>query len=320
MGFTKKQQVLDRVFFILQRGLPDIVVLQEEIRPVEIPLGGLLILRDGIQGNAEELLGNPPINLYRHRIELEVFIQETYSRPLIGIFDKLVGRVRAVLTNTDKLAGIADRVSVEGFDADNVREEGTKVIRQGVIPIIVEYADTLEDIEDAKSLVGPKGIGGLGQYRLYANIDNGTTPDASLLETPTIGFDGVLPTIAGWSEAVLASEPNKVLWTLIGYGGAKEVIKWAGVYQIAIKGEKGNTGDTGQGGLGQYRFYGLYDDGSTPTIPTVRNQIGANGVLLALAGWNSNVPNPAANKSLWILEGRGKASAAVRWSGVYKTG
>ena len=37
-------------------------------------------------------------------------------------------------------------------------------------------------------------------------------------------------------------------------------------------------------------------------------------------GWKSTLPNPVANKTQWVLIGRGKPSTAVFWTGVYKVG
>ena len=86
-------------------------------------------------------------------------------------------------------------------------------------------------------------------------------------------------------------------------------------------GQDGTNGTNGQDGLGQFRFYGLFDDSSPPSTPAIK-PIGSDGTLSPPTsdGWKSTLPNPEANKTQWVLIGRGKPSTAVFWTGVYKVG
>ena len=74
----------------------------------------------------------------------------------------------------------------------------------------------------------------------------------------------------------------------------------------------------GQDGLGQYKFYRLFKDGSTPSVPSSKPTIGSNGVLSPPGVWKSKFSTSVAGKTLWVLVGSGKPSTTVTWAGVYK--
>ncbi len=198
------------------------------------------------------------------------------------------------------------------------------VVWSGAYPI--QKGETGKQGERGLTGVGTPGLDGLGQYILYANVSDGTTPDHTAADTPTIGADGVLPVITDWTVTIPSPVADTKLWGLVGYGTAGNAVTWVSVFQAGLKGEKGETGDdgtngldgtNGKSGLNQYILYRLEDKGNTPAEITDDYTITANGELPAITGWSKSVLSMSANKVLWMLIGRGRIGEIVVWSGFY---
>ncbi len=177
---------------------------------------------------------------------------------------------------------------------------------------------------------GGDGQDGLGQYILYANLDDGTEPVLDDIDTPIIGSDGVLPAVTDWSVSVLDSKAGETLWALVGYGEAGSSIIWAGFYPPS-KGEKGDKGD----GVGYYVYFRYCEEGKSCTKPPTTG-INAKGVLTIPIGWKQT-PEAAAvvlagelsqrvdgfvvpsNYVLWFLFGSGKAKTRIKWISLFPT-
>ena len=179
--------------------------------------------------------------------------------------------------------------------------------------------------------VGTPGADGLGQYVLYANVADGTTPDHTAAATPTINSDGSLPSIDDWSDTIPSPAANTKLWALVGYGTAGKAVNWVSVFQAGLKGEKGDWGD----GNGYYVYFKYCEEGQPCTKP-LQEPINAKGVLDVPTGWKETpeeaavvlagelsvstvgftVPN---NYVLWFLFGSGKARSKVRWISIFPT-
>ncbi len=189
-------------------------------------------------------------------------------------------------------------------------------------------ADGQQGIQGNTGAQGVAGQDGLGQFRYYANVDNGTTPPVPTTKD-AISPTGTLSPPTGWKAKASVSGANKRLWILVGRGRPSGTVTWAGVYKVGEKGEKGDTGAigasgatgaAGQDGLGQFRYYANVDNGTTPPVPTTKDAISPTGTLSPPTGWKAKASVSGANKRLWILVGRGRPSGTVTWAGVYKVG
>ena len=72
---TKREQILQALFEKL-RTLENISVKRNETLPQVIPETGIVMLRDGKQGEPEVIL-SPPICIFKHEAEVEVIVQAT---------------------------------------------------------------------------------------------------------------------------------------------------------------------------------------------------------------------------------------------------
>ena len=200
--------------------------------------------------------------------------------------------------------------------------------------------------------------GGLGQFRYYANVDNGTTPPVPTTKD-TISPTGTLSPPRGWKAKVSGSGANKRLWILVGRGRPSGTVTWAGVYKVGEKGEKGDTGNKGDDGtpgvdavgqtglrgtdgtvgtdgLSQMRFYYSVNELVYElVVPISRGQIDSNGLLTTPPfvrvknlfdntidnlsdRWSTSVPHKVLGDALYTLVGYGKPSTTITWAGIYK--
>ena len=115
---------------------------------------------------------------------------------------------------------------------------------------------------------------GLGQYRFYALLPDGTP--ASVPSRPTIGSDGKLTPPSGWRIKIPTAETGKTLWILLGRGRPSSMVTWAGVYQA--EGTKGDKGDRGlQGTPGARGLKGDKGERGLQGTPGVRGLKGNKG-------------------------------------------
>lgn len=70
---SKREEVLQALYERLL-ALSEIVVRRNEVLPLKIPSGGLVVLRDGNVGEPLVLL-SPLLYLFQHRAEIEVLTQ-----------------------------------------------------------------------------------------------------------------------------------------------------------------------------------------------------------------------------------------------------
>jgi hypothetical protein len=116
-------------------------VLKNEVLPSIIPESGLIILRDGDVGSPEEIL-SPPMFIYNHRAELEVFIQDPDPADRDEKMDLLLGSIEQVLIENPTLDGTVDYAAIDDFNIDSERIEGAPGVKAASVRILLRYTTT----------------------------------------------------------------------------------------------------------------------------------------------------------------------------------
>ncbi|WP_412057328.1 hypothetical protein [Bartonella sp. DGB2] len=135
---SKREQALQGLFLCLQQGLPAIRVLRNEVLKTAIPEGGLVVLRDGDLGEPDILL-SPPRYIYKHRAEIEVFVQKADSTQRDSAFDQLLMQIGAALNRAGTLDGVIDILSLGSPEVLTEPIEGGATIKAATLPVILEY-------------------------------------------------------------------------------------------------------------------------------------------------------------------------------------
>ena len=134
---TTRETVLQALFERLQT-ISGAKVLRNEVLPEKVPVGGLLILRDGDPGEPETLLS--PLSYYwQHIASLEVLVQAGEAIERDQIMDGLLQNIAAVLTTDQTLGGLCDRVTPHAADTSSVAIEGAANVKAAIVPIELIY-------------------------------------------------------------------------------------------------------------------------------------------------------------------------------------
>ena len=106
MPARKAEQVLDALKALLET-VPGAVVLRNGVLPEKVPVGGLIILRDGDQGEHEQPLGGFGSTYYQHPVEIEVYVEQGDAAARDADFDDHLQQIGAALEADPTLGDLA---------------------------------------------------------------------------------------------------------------------------------------------------------------------------------------------------------------------
>jgi hypothetical protein len=106
MPASKAEQVPEALKMLLAT-VPGAAVERNSVLPEKIPVGGLIILRDGDPGEPERALGGFGSAYYQHAVEIEVYVEEGDAAARDAAFDDLLQQIGAVLEADRTLGGVA---------------------------------------------------------------------------------------------------------------------------------------------------------------------------------------------------------------------
>jgi hypothetical protein len=120
------------------QAVPDATVLRNEVLPAKIPAGGLVILRDGEQGEAEVTL-NPVTYLWQHRSDLEVVVGAATAAARDAVLDALLVAIGEALTSDPTLGGAVEWSEAGAPRTEDFAIEGAAAIKGAVVPVTLIY-------------------------------------------------------------------------------------------------------------------------------------------------------------------------------------
>lgn len=138
---SKREQALQGLFLCLQTGLPGISVLRNEVLTTAIPETGLVVLRDGDPGEPDILL-SPPRYIYKHRADIEVFVQNADAAKRETDLDQLITQIGAALETAGTLDGVIDILNPGSPELLTEPIEGAAAIKAATLPVTLEYVTT----------------------------------------------------------------------------------------------------------------------------------------------------------------------------------
>lgn len=102
---SKREQILQALFEKLQT-LENIPVKRNETLPQVIPEAGIVMLRDGKQGEPEIIL-SPPICIFKHEAEVEIIVQAAKPEERDRRLDDVLEQLGVLLSSDDTLRGLS---------------------------------------------------------------------------------------------------------------------------------------------------------------------------------------------------------------------
>ena len=138
MASSKPEQVLEAIK-VLFNTVPNVKIERNTAVPEKIPMGGLIVLRDGDPGEPETALGGFGGIYYSHNIEIELYIEDGDATSRDVAFDTLVQSIGTALETDPTLGGLAFGMSYGRPEINTEAVTGSAAIKTGTIIVTVEY-------------------------------------------------------------------------------------------------------------------------------------------------------------------------------------
>ncbi len=135
---SKREEVLNALWTRLST-LTEVEVKRNEMLPLKIPDGGLVVLRDGNIGEPTILL-SPPCFLYQHRAEIEVVVQQTSAADNDAQLDCVLEKIGQLIMSNVTLSGLIDHMHAAPPEFIEQSVEGGLNIKGATVPIVLEYS------------------------------------------------------------------------------------------------------------------------------------------------------------------------------------
>ncbi|MFN7110322.1 MAG: hypothetical protein ACK4M2_01700 [Brevundimonas sp.] len=135
---SHREQVVQAVLALVRAALPNAEVERDAPWPQRASPGGLVIIRDGDPGPAEECF-SPRSFTYRHEIELEVFGPEgTQDRH--EVLDAMLIDLGVGVLADPSLGGLCNWFEVAGAPSpDDVNTQNGQPVRAATVSLMAEY-------------------------------------------------------------------------------------------------------------------------------------------------------------------------------------
>lgn len=132
-----RESVLAALFARLQT-IPGATVRRNQPLPTSVPVGGLVIMRDGDPGEPDVTL-NPRTEYYTHGVEVEALLTLPLSGDGATALDTLATAVATALAGDRGLGGLAENMTLGAPMTSTVAIEGAAPILAAAMTLIVEY-------------------------------------------------------------------------------------------------------------------------------------------------------------------------------------
>jgi hypothetical protein len=118
--------------------VPGAAVLRNEVLPAKIPVGGSMIVRDGVPGEPEVTL-NPVSYLWQHRAELEVLVEAGTPAERDAALDALLVVIGEALADDPTLGGAVEWSEAGAPRTEDLAIEGAAALKGAVVPVTLIY-------------------------------------------------------------------------------------------------------------------------------------------------------------------------------------
>ena len=132
-----REIILQALLATLQT-IPGATILRGEMLLERVPVGGLVILRDGDPGEPEVTL-SPLRYHYEHRAELEVVVQGKAPADRDAAFDTLCASIGLAIAVDRTLGGLCDWIEAEAPRPVDLPIEGAASLKAAVISVVLHY-------------------------------------------------------------------------------------------------------------------------------------------------------------------------------------
>ena len=139
---TRHETALGALFSVLG-AIAGPKVLRNAELPEAVPAEGLIILRDGVIGEPEDITLSPVSYAWRHRAELEVFVRGSDPASRAASLDDLIAAIEQAVASDRTLGGSVDHCEPgPPEEPEDLAQEGAQSFRAAILPVILHYTST----------------------------------------------------------------------------------------------------------------------------------------------------------------------------------
>jgi hypothetical protein len=138
MPASKAEQVLEALRAVLET-VPDATVERNSVLPEKVPVGGLIVLRDGDPGEPEQALGGFGSTYYQHAVEIEVYVEEGDAATRDATFDDLLEQIGVALEADPTLGGLAFGLTYGRPEPSIEAIAGAPAIKSATLSVLIDY-------------------------------------------------------------------------------------------------------------------------------------------------------------------------------------
>jgi hypothetical protein len=136
---SRREEVLEAVRALIATALPAAKVERNAAKPERIPVGGLVIVRDGDPGDPEVTL-SPLTYIYTHRIPVEIAVVAAPPFSREQVLDATLVAIGATVEADRTLGGLCDFLEPEAPSTDDLEATGTVAGRWADAVVLAIYA------------------------------------------------------------------------------------------------------------------------------------------------------------------------------------
>ena len=136
---TRREAALSSLFSVLA-AMPGPKILRNAELPETVPPGGLIILRDGMMGEPEDITLSPVSFAWRHRAELEIFVRGSDPVSRAAGLDGLIAAIEQAIAGDPTLGGMVDHCEIgPPEEPEDMAQEGAQSFKAAILPVILHY-------------------------------------------------------------------------------------------------------------------------------------------------------------------------------------
>ena len=135
----KREAALSALHAVLA-AIAGVKVLRNAELPEAVPPEGLIILRDGMAGEPQDVTISPVSFSWRHRAELEIFVRGDDAMGRAQRLDDLIAAVEQAIAADRTLGGAVDHARPgPPEEPEDLALEGAQSFKAAIVPVFLDY-------------------------------------------------------------------------------------------------------------------------------------------------------------------------------------
>ena len=138
---TKRESLIIALLQKIETLASDMVKVYRNLdKPLKIPAGGVIILRDNEVAKEVDVLLNPLTYIYELSVQLEVMAQHHDSGKRYHLVDALLLEIGEIIHKNRSLGGLVEYLEAKPPEFQEEPVDGAATIRSIIVPVILRFS------------------------------------------------------------------------------------------------------------------------------------------------------------------------------------